>query len=106
MRIAAGLAICVLLLAVGSGCFVVDEIDQGMKTWEHHSPKQKKESEAPPEDPAAPPSASSPQRDSWWRGARSLGSEELSSDIVSCDLAGSTQFMREADCRSQGGTPR
>ena len=105
MRIA-GLVTCVLLLAGGSGCFVLDEIDQGMKTWQHHAPKKKKKSETPPEELASPPSGSSAQRDSWWRGARSLGSEELSPDIVSCELGGSTQFMREADCRSQGGTTR
>jgi hypothetical protein len=95
-----------LLLLLGSGCFVVDEIDQGMKVWKHHSPKKKKAVEAPPEGIAAAPSDPAANPDAWWRGARSLDSQELSPDIVSCALGGSTQFMREADCLSQGGTPR
>jgi hypothetical protein len=103
MRIAGVLA-CAFLVALGSGCFVVDEIDQGMKIWKHHSPKKK----SPPaaEEPAPTASEPSAKPDAWWRGARSLGSEGLSADIVSCSLEGATQFMREADCLSQGGTPR
>ncbi len=42
----------------------------------------------------------------WWRGARSLTSENSDASIVRCDLAGSVQFMRDADCQAQGGRPQ
>lgn len=103
MRVARFLAL-VLLLVPAPGCFVVEEIDAGMKTWQHHSPK-KKPSETPPEELAAAPSGPDAKRDDWWQRARSIDSQELSADIVSCELGGATQFMREADCRSQGGRP-
>lgn len=104
MRVASVLAL-VLLLVPAPGCFVVEEIDSGMKVWKHHSPK-KKQVETPPEELAEAPSAPRAKLDEWWQSARSLGSDELSADIVSCELDGSTQFMREADCLSQGGRTR
>ncbi len=103
MRAAHILALA-LLLTASSGCWIFDEIDEGRKQWEHHSPKKKP---APlEEEPAPAPTDEGAQRDAWWRGARSIGSEELSADIVGCALGGRRQFMREADCLSQGGTPR
>jgi hypothetical protein len=104
MRVAS-LLVLALLLVPAPGCFVVEEIDAGMKVWKHHSPR-KKQAETPPEELAAAPPAPGAKRDDWWQGARSLDSGELSADIVSCELGGATQFMREADCRSQGGRPR
>jgi hypothetical protein len=104
MRVASVLAL-VLLLVPAPGCFVVEEIDSGMKVWKHHSPK-KKQAETPPEELAGAPSGARAKLEDWWQSARSLGSDELSADIVSCEIGGSTQFMREADCLSQGGRTR
>lgn len=105
MRTAVALALAVLL-AAAPGCYVVEEIDAGMKKWEHNSPKRKKPEPPPAGELARSPSDAKAARDAWWQNARTLGSEELSPDIVSCELGGSTQFMREDDCAFKGGRPR
>jgi hypothetical protein len=105
MRTAVALALG-LLLAAAPGCYVVEEIDAGMKKWEHNSPKQKKPEAPPAGELARSPSDAKAARDAWWQKARTIDSGDLSPDIVSCEIGGSTQFMRESDCAFRGGRPR
>ena len=90
------------------GCFVLDEIDSGMKLMEQHSPKETKE-EAPERSwGGSSKTATSPRRDSedWWSRARSLApgtASEASSDIVRCEVGSSVQYTSRTDCRLRGG---
>ena len=105
-RLAPLLLVCLL----GSGCFVFDEIDAGKASMDKNSPRQK----APgPNAKAGAPKAGAPAQKSskdWWATARSI---EAPADTdpgdpetpVSCEVRGSTRFMRRGDCLSQGGRP-
>ena len=101
------------LLAVGLvsclcfGCFVVEEIDQGMEIMEQHSAKTEKSEAEAHSDPSRSKSKS-PRRDSerWWSRMRSLApgtSSEARSDIVRCEIDGAVQYTSESNCRLRGG---
>jgi hypothetical protein len=100
------------VLALGPGCFVIDELDNGMQLMEETSPSKKK---APAEEPEPEvevarrkgPSARKALAD-WWKNARTPTSgpedPDTATEIVTCHIAGATRFMSKTDCEVQGGT--
>ena len=109
------LRVCALLLVavLGSGCFVLDELDKGNEILDSHSPTRSKAAQgkaaaanpaAKPGDPAQDPKA---REKAWWQSARSLSraDEKPSEDpSVRCRLGGGIRFTRQSDCLTQGGT--
>jgi hypothetical protein len=100
----------VLTAWLGLGCFVLDELDAAEDLMEKPSfaEKQKKQPAAK-EQPRPAAEKAQPNRPSvrdWWKKTRSLTSGEVSSEFVSCELNGATQFMHRPDCLARGGTPR
>lgn len=103
--------VAVILTAfLGLGCFVLDELDAAGDLMEKpsFSQKQKKQPHAreEPRPAAEKVQANRPSVRDWWKKTRSLTSGEVSSEFVSCELDGSTQFMHRPDCLARGGTPR
>jgi hypothetical protein len=108
------LRVCALLLVavLGSGCFVLDELDKGNEILDSHSPTRSKAAQAnaaanpaaKPGDPAQDPKA---REKAWWQSARSLSraDEKPTEDpSVRCRLGGGIRFTRQSDCLTQGGT--
>jgi hypothetical protein len=99
----AGMALlCVAL----SGCWVFDELDSGMEKMERYS-SAKKPAEAAPEAPA--PAAKGPRASEYFasqKNARTFTKGQLSGDIVSCQVNGATQFMKQDECLRRGGVPK
>jgi len=100
----------VLGVVLASGCFVGSELDNARKLSE--GPTKPGDAAAaaskpaaaggtPKQTAAAKPAA--PSGASWWQTARSLGSEESTSDIVACKLESKTEFMTRDDCLARGG---
>jgi hypothetical protein len=108
--------LAVLLVALlGSGCFVLEELDKGNEILDAHSPTRSKaakekaaaaagQTAAKPGDPQEDPRA---RQKAWWQSARSLSraDEKPSEDPnVRCRLGGGVRFTRQTDCLTQGGT--
>jgi hypothetical protein len=104
MRILAlGLALACVVL---SGCWVFDELDSGMEKMDRYTAK-KPEAEKEPEPVAA--AAKGPRIGEYFasqKNTRTFTKGQLSGDIVSCALNGSTQFMKQSECISRGGVPK
>jgi hypothetical protein len=100
-----GLAV---LLLVGPGCFVLDELDSGMAKMKASSPNAKAEAESSEEEPAPARKDGKPvDLAAWWKSARTPasgpkdGGERM--EIVSCRIGGEVRFMSRTDCEVQGG---
>jgi len=96
-----------LLAAALSGCWILDELDEGSKKMDRYSAK-KPESEAAFEE-AVPAARKGPRVGEYFanqKNARTLTPGQLSSDIVSCKLKSGTQFMKQTECLSRGGVPK
>jgi hypothetical protein len=97
-----------MLTVALSGCWVFDELDAGNKKLDAYT-KKKPEQEASSE-PAAGAGGGRKMRASEYfasqTNARQLTPGTLSKEIVNCKLKSGTQFMKEADCASRGGTPQ
>jgi hypothetical protein len=95
-----------LLAASLSGCWVLDELDEGNKKIEMYTSKGMAVEAEEPE----PLPAGKRQRIGEYfanqKNARTLTPGQLSSDIVSCKLASGTQFMKQTECISRGGVPK
>lgn len=106
-----GLLVCVL----STGCFVFDELDAGMEIMDSHTSHANKKREAEKKAAKAgkgdadekPPTYAGAVQD-WFQNAKTLGPREPSGDdpLIQCALGGSTRFMRQSDCVSQGGRPQ
>ena len=95
------------LAAALSGCWILQEIDEGSKKIDRHSAK-KPESEAAAEV-AAPAARKGPRVGEYFasqKNARTLTPGTVSSGIVSCKLKSGTQFMKQEECINRGGVPR
>jgi len=90
-----------LSIVLGTGCFVFEEIDNGMKELERFDGKT--EAQPAPAKPASQ-QAKEPQVN-WWEKARTLGSKPVDEGIVRCELDGAVQFMDREDCLGRGGRP-
>ncbi len=92
-----------------SGCFVIDEIDQGQKIMDDHSPKAKEEKEEAPKKSAARAGGRTDAVDNYFREeaqdgtTKSFAPGEVSEGIVACKLADGTQFMKRENCAARGG---
>jgi hypothetical protein len=96
-----------LLAASLSGCWVLDELDEGSKKIERYAGKGGMAVEK--EEPAPVPSGKRQRLGDYFasqKNARTLTPGERSSDIVSCKVDGGTQFMKQAECLSRGGVPK
>ena len=92
------------LAAALSGCWVLDELDEGSKKIDLYTAKKP---EAPPEE-AAPAARKGPRVGEYFanqKNARTLTPGQVSG-IVSCKLKGGTQFMKTTECVSRGGAPQ
>lgn len=95
----------VLLTAALSGCWVLDELDEGNKKMDLYTAK--KPEAAPAEEVRAAPKG--PRAADYFasqKNARTLTPGTVSSGIVSCKLKSGTQFMKQEDCINRGGVPR
>lgn len=104
----------VAILALGPGCFVLDELDSGMELMKETSPSARKaaaaKAAAEEEEARAPTrKKEGPQIDvaAWWKKARTPSSgpkdPETAIEVVSCRIGGSVRFMSKTDCQIQGG---
>ena len=96
-----------LLAAALSGCWVLDEIDEGSKKIDQYGTK-KPEAGAAAEE-AAPTARKGPRVGEYFasqKNARTLTPGTVSSGIVSCKLKSGTQFMKQEECINRGGVPR
>jgi hypothetical protein len=100
--------VCVAFLAAAlSGCWVLDELDEGNKKMDTYLTK-KPAAEAVAEE-AAPAARRGPRVGEYFasqKNARTLTPGTVSSGIVSCKLKSGTQFMKQEECLSRGGVPR
>jgi hypothetical protein len=97
-----------LLAASLSGCWVLDELDEGSKKIDRYTSKGMAVEEEEPA-PAPAPGGKRQRLGEYFasqKNARTLTPGERSSDIVSCKVDGGTQFMKQAECLSRGGVPK
>lgn len=103
-----------LPLVFGSGCFVFEEIDEGMKIMEAHTPEaNKKKQQAAAAAAATPGGKPSPSYNQmvteWWKDATTLSTEpspEVAADpLIPCKHAGKTVYTKRSDCLARGGQP-
>ncbi len=107
----------ILIAFATSGCFVFDELEKGQEIMDAHSPnRQAEEAEAPAPEPRARRGAKDEgvvagllaSAKGWWQDTTEPKPMERDPDDVpvSCELGGSTQFMRKSDCLVRGGRVR
>jgi len=110
------LALLVSVLALASGCYAFDEIDQGRAYMKKHSAGLRPDgvpataAEASPGDDeaelAAGPGLLARAKAFWDERTQPGPVERPEGDaIVGCELADSTTFTYESDCLSRGGRP-
>jgi len=103
------LPVLVLAALLGSGCFVIDEIEAGRAIMEAHSPDEDKKAEAA-EGPGAGSQQSARERLADYyaeqRAKASGPSKNLDpdDDVGRCRIGSTTQFTRRSDCRLRNGT--
>jgi hypothetical protein len=113
VRASARLVATALVACAMSGCFI-NEIDKSVENAK--SPGQKAaeaaakgpaasgDAAAPKQTASADKKPAAPQGAAWWQSAKSLGSEESTTDIVACKTkSGKTDFMARDDCLARGG---
>jgi hypothetical protein len=89
-----------------SGCFALDEIDAGNKEMDRYDKKHKAADQAAAAGASGEKQLSSAEKArQWWDKARTFEprTDDEKSDIVSCQIAGATRFMSQADCANSGG---
>lgn len=107
------LATAALLLALASGCFL-DEIDKSSANASHMGPKEPATKDATAakgpgaagDKPAAGEKPTAAIGPSWWKTARTLGSDKSDTTIAQCELPRGSGYMRREDCLLRGGRPQ
>lgn len=110
------LALLLPALALATGCYAFDEIDQGRAYMKKHGAGLRPDRvaapahEAEPSDDEAEEDASPgllARAKAFWDEHTQPGPVERPEDdgIVRCDLVGATTFTYESDCLSRGGRP-
>ncbi len=98
-----GLLILVLLAGFNTGCFVIEELDSGLKILEDHAPLAEREEESDTKAAAAPAKADK----DFWKNSRTIApGSGGGADVVSCKIRGQLQFMKRTDCVNRGGQPK
>jgi len=107
------LATVALLLALGSGCFL-NEIDKSSANASHMGPKEPASKDAAAakatgsasDKPAAGEKPTAAIGPSWWKTAKTLGSDKSDTTIAQCELPRGSGYMRREDCLLRGGRPQ
>ena len=94
------------------GCFVLDEIDQGLAVMDSHTPDSEKvKTEAVGSTTNADGSAKSARKrlDEYYAKQRATAPESTKTadpgdEIGRCRIRGTTHFTRRSDCRLRGGS--
>ena len=92
-------------LLTSSGCWVLNELDNGSKLLDQHSGKAKaKAKEAEEEEATSQVVAKKGAIDAYFKQeeedgtSKSFSPGEMSGDIVSCHIGKSVQFMTKTNC--------
>jgi hypothetical protein len=96
-----------LLASALSGCWVLDELDEGNRKLDLYTGKGMAVERE--EEPAAPTRGGRQRIGDYFasqKNARTLTPGQVSGEIVSCKLGGGTQFMKQSECVSRGGVPK
>lgn len=108
-----------LLILIGlfcGGCFVFDEIDQGLAIMESHTPedqrsKVKTEGLASAEKSDGSPKSARERLNEYYAKqrakapvAQAAAEPDPGDKIGRCRIRGTTQYTRRSDCRLRGGT--
>jgi hypothetical protein len=100
-----GVALLALAVAL-AGCGILDELEEGNKKMDLYM-KTKPSAEEPEDAPIA--SGGKKQRVGEYfasqKNPKTFTPGTLSSEIVRCKLKSGTQFMKQTECVSRGGTP-
>jgi hypothetical protein len=94
-----------LLTAVLSGCWVLDEIDEGNKKIDMYTAKGGMAEEP---EPTPAPTGKRQRVGEYFanqKNTRTFTPGSVSTGIVSCRIKGSTQFMKQEECINRGGVP-
>ena len=101
-------ALGIALLALSlSGCWVLDELDAGSKKIDMYTGKSAEKTVE--EEPVVVPKGKRKRLGDYFasqKNARTLTKGQLPTDIVSCKLGSSTQFMKQSECLHRGGIPQ
>lgn len=90
-----------LALCLWNGCAFLDEIDKIGGGEDEVADDQSGESCAQGSQSEA--CTNTPVN--WWANAKTLSSDEMKTDIVSCRVGDATQFMSRKSCFARGGMP-
>jgi hypothetical protein len=108
MRTRLRLFVVAMLAAALSGCWVLDELDDGNKKMDLYM-KKKPEAEAPSAAPVASLPTGKRQRVGEYfasqKNPKTFTPGTVSGEIVRCKIGGATQFMKQTDCVNRGGSP-
>ena len=108
-----GLALAAVALGLASGCFL-NEIDKSSANASHMGPKDApgkdaapaKQAGAAPDKPGAGEKPTAAIGPSWWKTARTLGSDKSDATIARCELPKGSGYMSREDCLLRGGRPQ
>jgi len=98
-----------LALALCTGCFIFDEIDQGREEMKRYSGRPghraAAEPEAPEEEEEGPGLIARVQQFFQEKTEGSGPERPADDEIITCDLQDGITFTYESDCLARGGTP-
>jgi len=106
---------CLLVLWLGSGCFVFDELERGEEILDKHASRERREAEARKKQAAEAEAEGGSEPSlvadlggrvrTWWDERNEPKAPEQDPDnvVVRCELRGQARFTRKFDCLSQGG---
>lgn len=100
-------AVAAFALAL-TGCWVLDELDEGNKKMDLYMKKKPGQEEPPAAPLASLPSGKRQRIGDYFAGQKNpktFTPGSVSGDIVSCKLGGTTQFMKQSECINRGGSP-
>jgi len=102
-------AIVLIVALLCSGCFVVDEIEEGRKIMAAHSPNPEPEAEKSPTRASGGTKSARQRLAEYYaeqraKAARSAESTDPADAVGRCRIRGTTHFLRRSDCQVRGGT--
>lgn len=104
-----------LVLWLGSGCFVFDELERGEEILDKHASRERREAQSRKQHAADAEAAAESESSliadlgdqvrTWWSERNEPKAPERDPDdvVVRCELRGQARFTRKFDCLSQGG---